>query len=57
MERRKAEQIRWSCGHRAPMLATTTESGTRVRCLRCDTLGPVRADLGEAMRALREMRG
>ena len=57
MEQQKTEPIRWSCGHRAPMWVTTTESGVRARCERCDALGPIRADLGEAMRALREMRG
>lgn len=52
----KTERIRWRCGHRAPMLVTRTGSGRRARCLRCDEVGPVRADLGEAMKALRETR-
>lgn len=53
----RPQPIRWRCKHRAPALVTETESGRRARCLRCDTLGPVRADLGQAMRALRETRG
>lgn len=50
----EAKPLRWWCRHYHPALVTATESGRRARCLKCGALGPVRASLGEAVRALRE---
>lgn len=50
-------QVRRQCQHLYPALVTLTEEGLRrARCLSCNALGPMRVDLGEAMRALREAR-
>jgi hypothetical protein len=43
------------CGHVAPMVIDRTEDGYAARCLRCGTVGPVRATSGEARRALLEL--
>ena len=40
------------CGHVAPMVIDRTEGGYAARCLRCGTVGPVRATSTEARRAL-----
>lgn len=44
------------CRHRHPALVSTSEMGRRARCLGCDALGPWRANLAEALRALRKLR-
>ncbi len=36
------------CGHVAPMLVEATGGGYTAHCLRCGTVGPVEASLGEA---------
>lgn len=43
------------CGHVAPMVIERAEDGYVARCLRCGTVGPVRAASGEARRALLEL--
>lgn len=43
----------WQCGHRHPALVTTSDAGRRARCLGCGTIGPWRASLAEALRALK----
>jgi hypothetical protein len=48
---------RVKCSHRYPAQVKTLERGRRrAQCLNCDTLGPMRATMGEAMNALREVR-
>ena len=43
------------CGHVAPMVIERTEAGYVARCLRCETVGPVRESSTEARRALLAM--
>jgi hypothetical protein len=43
------------CGDVAPMVIDRVEGGYAARCLRCGTVGPVRATSGEARRALLEL--
>ena len=43
------------CGHVAPMVIERAEGGNVARCLRCGTVGPVRATSGEARGALLEL--
>ncbi len=40
------------CGHVAPMVMERVEGGYAARCLRCGTVGPVRATPAEARQAL-----
>jgi hypothetical protein len=42
------------CGHVAPMVNEPVNGGYAARCMRCGTVGPVRASSGEARRALLE---
>ncbi len=51
---RETKPLRWQCRHVYPALVVSNgEDGRRARCLNCGALGPVRANLAEAMRALR----
>jgi hypothetical protein len=43
------------CGHVAPMVIEPAGGGYAARCLRCETVGPVRESSGEARRALLEL--
>jgi hypothetical protein len=43
------------CGHVAPLVIEPTEGGYAARCLRCGSIGPVRASSGEARGALLEL--
>ncbi len=43
------------CGHVAPMVMERAEGGYAARCLRCGTVGPVRATPTEARQALLEL--
>jgi uncharacterized Zn finger protein len=43
------------CGHVAPMVIDRMGGRYAARCLRCGTVGPVRAASGEARRALLEL--
>ncbi len=43
------------CGHVAPMVMERAEGGYAARCLRCGTVGPVRATSAEARQALLEL--
>jgi hypothetical protein len=40
------------CGHVAPMVIDQAKDGYAARCLRCGTVGPVRATFAEAQQAL-----
>ena len=47
----------WQCAHLYPVVVMSVEGGgRRARCTNCGVLGPVHVGLGEAMRALREVR-
>jgi len=49
--------LRGQCSHHYPAMVMTLERGRRrARCLNCNALGTIRATLGEAMSALREVR-
>lgn len=54
---RKELSLGWRCKHRHPLLVTHTGTGRSARCTGCGVEGPVRANLSEAMRALRNAPG
>ena len=49
----REKRTTWGCDHHCPIVVERAEGGKRGRCLGCGTSGPVRADVEQAMLALR----